>query len=1100
MYHQLCNLSKKLVALPLMLLMLCVLTGVGFTASAAQAPDGPATGVVLDQYGDPMPGASVIVVGTTLGGSTNVDGKFSIANVKMGATLRVTFVSCKPVTVKWEGTPLTITLEDNYETLDEVVVVGFGQQKKVNLTGAVSTVSGKEIAARPVNSVADALQGMAAGLDVLGSNSGGQLDGVRNMNIRGTGTIGTGSSVTPLVLIDGMEGDLNSLNPADVENISILKDAAASSIYGSRAAGGVILVTTKKGKSGKVTINYSDSFRWSSIVSYPHMVDSWTWANVFNQASINSGGGEIIPQYKIEQMKAAVNDPTIPQLMTNATGNDWSFWNFGDATSVGNTDWIDEHFGKTPFSQEHNISLTGGNDKYDFYFSGNILSREGILVHGNDNSQRYSVNAKINVHLTSWLTFGYSSRWTREQYDAPSALTASTWQNVMRYWPIIPALDPNGNPTLFSYIDAFENGGRYKKYKDQTDQQFNFHINPIAGLNINAEFNYRNYSEHNKRYYLQTGYYGPLGNWIENNPNDWAAGSPIGSRVYNYSRKDNYFNPNVYADYSLTVNEKNNFKIMAGFQSEWRHYEEFSAQNTGVMSNLPFLNTTSGNNKNVTGYTASWSTAGWFGRLNYDYDGKYLVEGNIRYDGSSRFRSGKRWSWSPSFSLGYNIAREAFMEPSANWLNTLKVRYSWGKLGNQNTNNWYPTYANMGYHPDNSSWLVDGKKPTVATMPGLISTSLTWEKNRTWDIGLDWGMFNNRFTGTIDYYNRKTMDMVGPGEALPGVLGASVPDVNNLSMTSKGWELSISWRDRIGEFSYGITANLYDHTTTIDEYPNPSKSMSQAYWPGKQLGEIYGFRTAGLAKTDEEMNKHLAAMDEAYAKAHDGKAPATPLNGQSILGSGWQAGDVMYVDIDGDGEITQGEFEGGNSGDYVVIGNTTPRYCFGLNLDAQYKGFDIKIFFQGIGKRDYWVGNGNAMFFGCSRIGLWQAMVFEPHLDYFRPADTTDPLGPNVDAYYPSVRYGGPNNTFCNDRYLQNAAYCRLKNVTIGYTLPRELTNRIYIENLRVYFSAENLANITNFSKMGDPELIEAYDKYGAGFGKIYPLSRVFSCGLNITF
>ncbi|WP_290455324.1 SusC/RagA family TonB-linked outer membrane protein [Paramuribaculum intestinale] len=1100
MYHYLRTMSRKLTGLPALLLALCMLmlTAPAASASAVPAPD-TATGTVLDQTGEPLPGASVMVVGTTLGGSTDIDGNFSIAGVKQGATLRVSFVGCKPADVKWEGQHLNVTLQDDGQTLDEVVVVGFGQQKKVNLTGAVSTVTGKEIAARPVNSVADALQGMAAGLDVLGAGAGGQLNATRNMNIRGAGTIGSGSSVTPLVLIDGMEGDLNDLNPDDVETISILKDAAASSIYGSRAAGGVILVKTKSGKEGKITVNYSDSFRWSRINDYPDMAPSWTWANVFNQASIAAGGGELIPAYKIDQMKQAVTDPTIPQLMTNANGTDWSFWNFGDLTSVGNTNWIDEHFGKTPFSQEHNISVTGGNEKYDFYFSGNLLSREGILVHGDDNSQRYTVNAKINVHLTPWLTFGYSNRWVRRQYDAPSALTVSTWQNVMRYWPNIPTHDPNGNPTLFSYIDAFENGGRYTTYKDQTDQQFSFRINPIEGLNINGEFNYRNWSKHDKRYYLQTGYYGPQGNYIENNPNDWPAGSPIGSRVYNYSQKGNYFNPNIYADYSHTFNKVHNFKIMAGFQSEWNHYEDFDAQNTGIMSGLPFLDTTSGDNKTLGGYSATWATAGWFGRLNYDLDGRYLVEGNIRYDGSSRFRAGKRWSWSPSFSLGWNIAREAFWENLTTVCNTLKLRYSWGKLGNQNTDNWYPTYPSMGYYPDSSGWLVGGKKPTYATAPGLISTSLTWEKNRTWDIGIDWGLFNNRLTGTADYYNRRTIDMVGPGEKLPGVLGASVPNVNNLSMTSKGWELTISWRDRIGDFSYGITANLYDHTTTIDEYPNENKALSTAYWPGKKLGEIWGFRTEGLAKTDEEMQQHFAKMEEAYKLAHDGQAP-TYNNPQYILGTGWQAGDVMYKDIDGDGVISQGEFTADNSGDYVVIGNTTPRYCFGLNLDAQWKGFDVKVFFQGIGKRDYWVGNGNAMFFGASGISLWQALVFEPHLDYFRPADTTDPLGPNVNAYYPRVNQGGPNNTFSNDRYLQNAAYCRLKNVTIGYTLPQNLTRRFYVERLRVYVSGENLANITNFSKMGDPELIEAYNEYGAGFGKIYPLSRTFSCGLNVTF
>lgn len=668
------------------------------------------------------------------------------------------------------------------------------------------------------------------------------------------------------------------------------------------------------------------------------------------------------------------------------------------------------------------------------------------------------------------------------------------YHNVLRYWPIVPTHDPNGYPVRESYIDALENGGRYQTNNDRMNHQFTFLVNPLPGLNVHAEFNYSTRHNNTKQYFLQTHAWNVAGDAMDWNPDNWPAGK-VGSYVYNSTTSANYFNPNIYADYAFTLNEKHNFKVMAGYQSEYYHQNYFSAEQDGVINNLPYLNTTT-SNPGVGGGADTWTTAGVFGRINYDYEGRYLIEGNLRYDASSRFRSDKRWAWSPSFSLGWNVANEAFWEDLSDVCSQLKLRYSWGKLGNQNTNNWYPTYATLGYNSDRYTGWITNVVQGTSSMPGLIATSLTWEKNRTWDIGMDWALFNNRFTGTVDYYNRKTIDMVGPGPVLPDVLGASSPNINNLAMTSKGWELTLTWRDRIGEVTYSVTANLYDHTTTVDDYPNPTKNLG-SYYNGRELGQIWGFKAIGIAKTQEEMNAHLDALDEAYTK-HNGHAPANPRQGQNILGSGWTAGDIMFADIDGDGVISQGEYLADDHGDYYVIGNKTPRYNFGLNLEAQWRGFDIKVFFQGVGKRDYYA-SGEVMF-GATRSGYWQALGLKQHLDYFRPADTTDPLGPNLDAYYPRLMFGGPNNIYSNTRYLQNAAYCRLKNVTIGYTLPQALTRKAYIENCRIFFSGENLATITKFTGTGDPELIDAYDNQGWGYGKVYPLSRVFSVGLNVTF
>jgi TonB-linked SusC/RagA family outer membrane protein len=1051
---------------------------------STQQSKGTCKGTVSDSEGEPMVGASVVVLGTTIGGSTNIDGQFSLANVPMGSSIRISYVGFEPVTLTWNGQDLNVELKDN-NLLDEVVVVGFGTQKKVNLTGAVSTVSAKEIANRPISSVADALQGVVPGLNVMSSSLGGQINGTRSMNIRGTGTIGTGASVTPLILIDGMEGALETVAPQDVENISVLKDASASSIYGSRAAGGVILVTTKKGKEGRVSVSYSDSFRWSHNIRMPKKMSSYDYAVMMNEGSINNGGGQWLPDAKVQQIKDYMSNPSMTSMFRNPNTNYWEVWDVVDIIPIANTDWLEEHFGKTPFSQEHNISVTGGTEKVNYYFSGNLLDQEGLLRYGDDRLRRYTLTGRASIKITDWLTFGYSTRWWRNDYNAPSLIGDSGsnqfYHDVMRYWNMIPVTDPNGHYVRESYIPALTEGGRFKKNQDQLDQQFVFNINPLEGLNIKAEFNYRTYNQAIHRYFFQTYSYD-----VDDQPYaNKASSMPSNPYVYDYTRRQNYFNPNVYADYSWSINEMHNFKVMAGFQAEWLNYKGVTTQRTGIINDIPWIDTTNGT-ATVGGNTNTWSTAGWFGRINYDFAGRYLVEANLRYDGTSRFRSGSRWAFSPSFSLGWNLAQENFFEDLRAKVNTLKLRGSWGRLGNQNTNSWYPTYSNMGYSANSYGWLINGEKPTYATQPSLVASTLTWEKNQTWDVGLDWGFLNNRLTGSFDYYQRKTLDMVGPGADLPDVLGASVPNVNSVSMTSRGWEITLGWRDRVSDFTYGVSLNLSDYQITIDDYSNnPGKSLGIGtnqhgpYYKGAKLGSIWGFKTIGIAKTQEEMDAHLASAN------------------QNALGSKWMAGDIMYADLNGDGVVNTGENTADKSGDRVIIGNNTPRYQFGVTLDAQWKGFDIRVFFQGILKRDYWADG--AVFTGPCANNQWQAAGLEQHLDYFRASDTTNPLGPNVDSYYPRPNWGGGKNFQVQDRYLQNAAYARLKNVTVGYTLPKAITHKAYIENLRVYLSGENLATITSFTGTGDPELVDSY--YSAyGYGKVYPLQRVLSVGLNVTF
>ena len=970
---------------------------------------------------------------------------------------------------------MNVTLLEDTKTLDEVVVVGFGTQKKSKVTGSVSTLDSKTIAARPINSVVDAMQGSVPGLNFSVGGGGGQLDSPKTFNIRGQGSIG-GSSTAPLVLIDGVEGDINALNPQDIETMSVLKDASTASIYGSRAAGGVVLITTKSGKEGKTVVNYNNNFRFNSPLNMPEMMDSYTWALYMNEASINSGSGVWFSDSKLADIKAAQSNPSMQKMFANPSKGRWEIWDVPELLPLGNTDWLKEHFGGTHMSQEHNMSISGGSDKYKVYLSANFLDQDGIMRHAEEGKQRYSLNAKLSAQVYKWLNISYSGRFTREMYDSPSLDKGLFYHNACRYWPIIPTTDPNGNWVPESYISRLKDGGRWETETDNLTQQIAFRITPLKGWIINAELNYRitNYNQHQD---WRTVY----GYDVNNNP---FVIENENSSVKEYASKDGYFNPNIFTEYSHDWNG-HNMKVMVGFQAEKFKTRNISAQRNGIIAGLPTINTTS-KDPRVGGAYQHWATAGFFGRLNYDYKGRYMAEVSMRYDGSSRFLKDNRWQLFPSFSGGWNIAREKFIEENVNWINTLTLRGSYGQLGNQNTIDsngnqmFYPFYPSIGFSPNNGNWLLGGLKPNTASKPNLVSTTLTWEKMSTWEIGLDWAMFNNRLSGTVGYFQRTTKDMVGPAPELPGVLGTAVPKVNNTQLTSKGWELQISWRDVIEDFSYGVSLNLSDNQVVIDEYPNDAHTLfdekgNAMYFDGKKLGDIYGYTTLGIAKSQAEMDAHLAKVD------------------QSALGSNWGAGDIMYADLNGDHKINNGENREGEMGDLSVIGNSQPRYNFGLNVDAAWKGFDLKLFFQGVLKRDYVAGG--SVFWGGSQ-NKWQATGFKAHLDYFRTADS--PLGENLDGYYPRVAWeGSGKNQQTQTRYLQNAAYCRLKNITLGYTLPAELTHKFFVDKLRVFVSLENMLTFTSFSELSDPELIDAG---GWGFGKNYPLSKTASFGVNVTF
>ena len=997
------------------------------------------SGVVKDAMGEPVIGASIQEKGTSNGIITDINGNFSLS-VNQGATLVISYIGFKtqeiPVVA---GKILDVTLKEDTEMLEEVVVVGFGTQKKVNLTGSVGIATAKEIESRPVTSATQALQGLVPGLKI--TTSSGQLEKDMSISVRGTGTIGSGSNSSPLILIDGMVGDINTVNPQDIENISVLKDAAASSIYGSRAPFGVILVTTKRGKEGKVSVNYNNSFRVSSPINMPKSMDSYSFAVMMNYADANQG------------VKGAYSDETMQKMIDFQNGKftngevgldakSETAWQDRWTQGYANTDIWDAMYKDHVFSQEHNISVTGGSEKMSYYASFNYLDQGGLLNFGKENLQRFNTTAKINGTLTKWLKFNYSTRFTRNDICRPTSFTDSYYDGLGRSnWPNMPIYDQNGhinhdNPR------ALAEGGQRTQQTDRHYHQAAFIIEPVKNWITNIEFNYSIKEESTKAATLPAYNYDPQGNKIVTNKD---------SSLKENDQKENYLNLNVYSSYTHTFADKHNFKFMGGFQAEEFKLHYFDVTKYGLyVEDEDFweFDLTSGlsgkgeeKTTGVNGYSREWATAGFFGRLNYDFMGRYLLEVNMRYDGTSRFRRGSRWQLSPSFSAGWNIAQEKFFAPATSVVDQLKLRFSYGQLGNQNTSSYYPTYRVMSLGAANGAWIQNGMQPNTASVGGLISEALTWETVRTWDIGLDWGLLNNRLTGSADYFVRYTKNMVGPANQMPNTLGIEVPNTNNCDLQTRGWEVALSWKDRLNN------------------------------------GLNYGVTVASL-----------------------------PKGGQDAIGSQWAAGDMMYKDLNGDGKISKGASTWDDHGDLKILGDSNPHYFYGIDLTANYKGFDFRCFLQGVLKHDFWPGESSYFWGVRGGYSKWYTIGLEQHNDYFRD----QPIGlagyelpVNLDSYYPrpitskdsdKTSFGAKNQEK-QSRYMQNAGYMRLKNLQLGYSLPKSVVEKVGISNCRVFVSGENLLTFTSLSSIFDPETC-----VGGWGGNAYPLSSTWSFGLSVTF
>lgn len=1025
--------------------------------------NGVCNGVVTDTTGETVIGASVVVKGTTNGTITGLDGDFSLSGVTKGSILVVSFVGYQNTEVKWNGQPLTIVLKEDTKVLDEVVVVGYGTQKKANLSGAVAAVDGKVLQDRPITNIGQGLQGVVPNLNIT-MNNGGAPGATSSFNIRGNTSLNGGS---PLVLVDNVQMDANLVNPDDIESISVLKDAASASIYGARAAYGVILITTKKGKkSDKPTVSLSATGYWQSPALTFHNVNSMQYLTMMDEAYQNDGGSghyfkSQVYQYAEDYFNGKYDSPVFFDTA-------YDTYKYG---YCGNTDWWDELY-KTSFSQIYTANISGGNDRTTYYASVSMNDQGGILKAGDDKYNKYNANVNISSNITKWLNVSakIAHTYTDELHPTggTTAMNSTAYSGLSSYSgmmkgdlsPLMPVKHPDGHyagqGSYTNPVAIMEQGGNAQYKQNDLWMTGAVKITPIKGLVINADYTWNFYgkssNQHVQNFYDYTAVPGTENYYPWTNPSSVTV-----------TNNDDYYNAfNAFAEYTFSLKEKHNFKVMVGYNQENKHKKyHYAGRKNLIDSSNPSLNLAYGDMA-MNGSETHWSVNGFFARINYDYKGKYLLELNGRYDGSSKFPHGDRYAFFPSASVAWRVSEEKFWEPIRGWFDNFKLRASYGSLGNQALDeSRYGNFPYLATYGINTKYgaLLNGTRPVAVSVPGLVSASFTWETVNQIDFGFDASFFSGRLNTSFDWYRRNTKDMLTAGQALPAVLGTSVPQENAADMKTVGWEVSLEWNDRLSNgFGYHIKGVLSDYQASITKFSNPTKLLGTHY-VGEKLNEIWGYVSNGLFQSDEDAK----AADQSY-----------------LSGGSWGAGDVKYEDLNNDGKIDIGKNTLDDSGDRKIIGNSTPRYSYGITAGFDYKGFDFEMFWQGIGKRDYWLGG--SQFWGFT--DEW-CTPLTSSLDYW----TED----NRDAYFPRLHHYGVNggNHQVSTRYLQNAAYLRLKNVVLGYTIPRSITEKVKISRLRVFVQGENLLTFTPLIDSYDPETLN---------NMTYPINKKISVGLNLTF
>lgn len=1044
-------------------------------------------GNVSDAKGEPIVGATISEKGGTGGTITDINGDFTL-DLAPDNAITISYVGFKPQTLKpTDG--IHVTLDEQAKGLDEVVVIGYGTKKKANLIGAVSTVGAEELKDRPVTNLGQMLQGQVPNLNI--SFNTGTPGEAATLNIRGKTSIT--NSGAPLVLIDGVEGSIDRINPNDIESVSVLKDAASAAIYGARAGFGVVLITTKNNKDGQAHITYNGRFSFSAPTTKTDFMtvgyDVARLVDEFNTTTTGSSYSELnADDYKMleERRYDVTENPARPWAVVSQNDGLYHYY--------GNFDWYNYIFNFAQPTWNHNLSVNGGTEKMNYMISGGMNDHDGLYALSTDKYSTRTLMAKFNAEVTPWLkVFStaslFKSKYKQAGYDYEDGGNVANLAFHAMPWivPVNPDgtnvyILPNSNNKPADGFAAMLRTGNGFTQVGKTEQTYAIGavLKLMEGLEFTGKITYRNYAKEKLARSASFVYARKPGQELT------ANGWPFNNRLKD--GRDTYENYvyDFYANFHRTFANVHNVSAVVGTNYERGHYKFVEPSGRDLTSEVLNDLSLSTGDKSVKSSQNEFALMGYFARLSYDYAGKYLVEANMRYDGTSRFPRNHRWGFFPSLALGWRISEEAFFEPVRPTISNLKLRASVGSLGNQitdnsakfNNNTFYPYMRLITLKPTtNLNYIFDNAQAVYASLGAPTSGSLTWETIVTQNVGLDVGLFNNRLSLVLDVYSRTTKDMLAAARALPAVYGYNAPYENNGELRTNGFELVVGWNDKFNlagkPFYYGVNLTLADSKTKITKFKgNESKVLGQDY-EGMEWGEIWGYRIKGIYQSDQE------AIDRGVD--------------QSFLGTRFtdKAGDLIFDDVDGSTKIDQGKGTLEDHGDLVRIGNAMPRYNYGITVNMAWMGFDFSMFWQGIGKQNVYPGGNNMLFWG----------PYARAYSSFIPEDFPSKVWSknNRNAYFPrpvadlarSFAMSRPN-----DRYLQNLAYCRLKNLTVGYTLPKTLTKKAYLEKVRLYFSGENLF-ITSKLKSDyiDPEQM-MHDTNG----RVYPFSKTFSFGLDVSF
>ncbi|WP_247235351.1 TonB-dependent receptor [Telluribacter sp. SYSU D00476] len=967
----------------------------------------PVKGKVLDGKGAPLPGVNIVIQGSTVGTQTDAEGNFTINSTNPNDILVVSFIGFKSQNVPVQNkSDLVITLQEDVSNLNEVVVVGYGTQMKVNLTGAVATLDAKQLADRPVTNMSSALQGTLPGVTVVQrSGQPGRDNGI--IRVRGVGTM---NNASPMVVVDGLISSMENLNPNDIESISVLKDASAGAIYGSRAANGVILVTTKRGKTGKPVVSYNAYVGVQKPTNLPDYLGSYEYGKLLNEGLVNEGQQPRFTEAELEK-----------------------FRNGSDPINYPNTDWLGLLYRGSGLQQSHNLSVSGGSEASRYLLSFGYLNQKGLIQ--NTDNQRYNVRLNLDTKITDRLTVGVTSSFIRQGISEPSAISSGQGLNFsIVYANRIPPTVANkyADGTWTRYLDGnpnawIENGGSI------TDQISNAMGNAFAELTIAKGLKLRgsagiDYNFIDNKVHLKDLTYG-----------DGSYQGPNSIRVNN--RRNSRTTLQAFLTYEKSIGS-HNLNILAGTSREAFMYNETGAFRRNLPSNdLTDINAGATEGMTSAGFSYESKLGSYFGRVNYDYLGKYLLEASVRYDGSSKFAADKRWGVFPSFSAGWRISEEAFLK-NIRAISDLKLRGSYGSVGNNDISDYLyiPTVA-LGVNYPFGGAINAGAAQQIAA-----NSNLQWEKSTTFDIGADLALFNNRLTLTADYYNRYT-DNILVAVPVSSIYGLPAPTVNAGAMRNKGIELVLGHANRIGDFSYNISFNMGMNRNNVERYANPAKTR-RIQAEGYPWNSFFGYEAIGFYQTDEQVQ-------------------TLP----KVLGAPVQKGDLIFKDQNNDGKI--------NGDDRIDLGSDIPKTTYGMNLNARYKNFDIAVLGQGAADVKQYLQDQVQFAF----VNGYKAQT--KHLDRWTPET------PN--ARFPRTHVSQWHNYAISSFSVVNANYLRLKSLQFGYSIPQKALTPLKISSLRVYVSGQNLLTFTKLDSGFDPESAE-----NAQFG--YPNVKIYTAGLNINF